>query len=190
MKRKKSAVNNKASAKAKRSISKTPSSFILHPSSLVAVIMGSKSDWDTMRSASDTLEEFGVAHESHVMSAHRTPKLASDFAANAESRGIEVIIAAAGGAAHLAGVLAAHTTLPVLGVPMKSEALNGLDSLLSTVQMPAGIPVGTLAIGKAGATNAALLAIAILANSRPELRKKLREFRRQQEAKVRAAKLD
>src|SRR6266704_6636997 len=187
---KKSAVNKKAGAKVKRSISNTPSSFILHPSSLVAVVMGSKSDWDTMRSASDTLEEFGVAHESHVMSAHRTPKLASDFAANAESRGIEVIIAAAGGAAHLAGVLAAHTTLPVLGVPMKSDALNGLDSLLSTVQMPAGIPVGTLAIGKAGATNAALLAIAILANSRPELRKKLREFRRQQEAKVRAAKLD
>src|SRR6266702_811786 len=152
---KKSAVNKKAGAKVKRSISNTPSSFILHPSSLVAVVMGSKSDWDTMRSASDTLEEFGVAHESHVMSAHRTPKLASDFAANAESRGIEVIIAAAGGAAHLAGVLAAHTTLPVLGVPMTS-ALNGLDSLLSTVQMPGGIPVGTFAIGEAGATNAAL----------------------------------
>ena len=183
MKLKQSAVNKEASVKVKRSSSNTPSS-------LVAVVMGSKSDWDTMRSASDTLEEFGVAHESHVMSAHRTPKLASEFAATAESRGIEVIIAAAGGAAHLAGVLAAHTTLPVLGVPMKSEALNGLDSLLSTVQMPAGIPVGTLAIGKAGATNAALFAIAILANSRPKLRKKLREFRRQQEAKVRAAKLD
>src|ERR1700745_2851796 len=144
---------------------------------LVAVIMGSKSDWDTMRAASDTLKDFGVPHESHVMSAHRTPKLAAEFSSTAESRGIEVIIAAAGGAAHLAGVIAAHTTLPVLGVPMKSDALNGLDSLLSTVQMPAGIPVGTLAIGKAGATNAALLAMAILANGDTELRGKLREFR-------------
>jgi len=158
--------------------------------SLVAVLIGSKSDWDTMRAASETLAKFGVAHESRVMSAHRTPKLASEFASNAESRGIEVIIAAAGGAAHLAGVIAAHTTLPVLGVPMKSDALNGLDSLLSTVQMPAGIPVGTLAIGKAGATNAALLAIAILANSRPELKKKLREFREQQEKKIRETTLD
>ena len=158
--------------------------------SLVAVLIGSKSDWDTMRAASETLEKFGVDHESRVMSAHRTPKLASEFASNAESRGIEVIIAAAGGAAHLAGVIAAHTTLPVLGVPMKSDALNGLDSLLSTVQMPAGIPVGTLAIGKAGATNAALLAIAILANSRPELKKKLREFREQQETKIRETTLE
>src|SRR3989442_4686417 len=161
-----------------------------NPKSLIAVIMGSKSDWETMRAASETLREFGVAHECHVMSAHRTPKLASEFAATAESRGIEVIIAAAGGAAHLAGVLASHTVVPVLGVPMKSDALNGLDSLLSTVQMPAGIPVGTLAIGKAGATNAGLFAIAILANSQPKLRQKLREFRNQQEAKVRAAKLD
>src|SRR5881394_3297639 len=158
--------------------------------SLVAVLMGSKSDWDTMKACSETLAKFGVPHESHVMSAHRSPKLAADFAGNAESRGLEVIIAAAGGAAHLAGVVASHTILPVLGVPMKSDALNGLDSLLSTVQMPAGIPVGTLAIGKAGATNAALLAVAILANSRRELRKKLRQFRQQQEAKVRAAKLD
>jgi 5-(carboxyamino)imidazole ribonucleotide mutase len=157
--------------------------------SLVAVLMGSKSDWDTMRAASETLTKFGVAHESHVMSAHRTPKLASDFASNADARGVEVIIAAAGGAAHLAGVIAAHTTLPVLGVPMTS-ALNGLDSLLSTVQMPGGIPVGTLAIGKAGATNAALLAIAILANSRPELKKKLREFRAEQEERIRATTLD
>ena len=157
---------------------------------LVAVLMGSKSDWDTMRVASETLAKFGVAHESRVMSAHRTPKLASEFAGNAESRGIEVIIAAAGGAAHLAGVIAAHTTLPVLGVPMKSEALNGLDSLLSTVQMPAGIPVGTLAIGKAGATNAALFAIAILANSRPELKRKIREFRAEQEKKIRETTLD
>ena len=152
--------------------------------------MGSKSDWDTMRAASETLAKFGVAHESRVMSAHRTPKLASEFAGNAESRGIEVIIAAAGGAAHLAGVIAAHTTLPVLGVPMKSDALNGLDSLLSTVQMPAGIPVGTLAIGKPGATNAALFAIAILANGRPELKKKLREFREEQEQKIRETTLE
>jgi len=152
--------------------------------------MGSKSDWDTMRAASETLAGFGVPHESVVMSAHRTPALASEFASNADSRGLEVIIAAAGGAAHLAGVMAAHTTLPVLGVPMKSDALNGLDSLLSTVQMPAGIPVGTLAIGKAGATNAALLAIAILANSRPELKKKLREFRAEQEKKIKETKLD
>ncbi len=157
---------------------------------LVAVLMGSKSDWETMRAAAETLAQFGVAHESHVMSAHRTPMLASGFASKAESRGIEVIIAAAGGAAHLAGVIAAHTTLPVLGVPMKSDALNGLDSLLSTVQMPAGIPVGTLAIGKPGAINAALLAIAILANSRPELKKKLRDFRAEQEKKIREVKLD
>lgn len=161
-----------------------------NPKSLIAVLMGSKSDWDTMRASSETLEKFGVAHECHVMSAHRTPKLASELASNAESRGIEVIIAAAGGAAHLAGVIAAHTTLPVLGVPMKSDALNGLDSLLSTVQMPAGIPVGTLAIGKAGATNAALFAIAILANSRPELKRKLKEFRAEQEKKIRETTLD
>ncbi|MGZ8848219.1 MAG: 5-(carboxyamino)imidazole ribonucleotide mutase [Pyrinomonadaceae bacterium] len=159
-------------------------------SSLVAVLMGSKSDWDTMRASSETLEKFGVAHECHVMSAHRTPALASEFAGSADSRGIEVIIAAAGGAAHLAGVIAAYTTLPVLGVPMKSDALSGLDSLLATVQMPAGIPVGTLAIGKAGATNAALLAIAILANSRPELKKKLSEFRAEQEKKIRATTLE
>jgi len=158
--------------------------------SLVAVLMGSKSDWETMRAASDTLKSFGVAHESRVMSAHRSPTLAADFASQADARGIEVIIAAAGGAAHLAGVMAAHTTLPVLGVPMKSDALNGLDSLLATVQMPAGIPVGTLAIGKPGATNAALFAIAILANSRPGLKKKLREFRAEQEKKIRETTLD
>ncbi len=167
------------------------SSLSVHRSSfLVAVVMGSKSDWETMRASSETLEKFGVPHECRVMSAHRTPALASEFAGAAESRGIEVIIAAAGGAAHLAGVIAAHTTLPVLGVPMKSDALNGLDSLLATVQMPAGIPVGTLAIGKAGATNAALLVIAILANSRPELKKKLREFRADQAKKIRETKLD
>jgi 5-(carboxyamino)imidazole ribonucleotide mutase len=156
---------------------------------LVAVIMGSQSDWETMKHAGETLAQFGVAHESHVISAHRSPSLASEFASTAEQRGLEVVIAAAGGAAHLAGVLAAHTTLPVLGVPMKSDALNGLDSLLATVQMPGGIPVGTLAIGKPGAINAALLAVAILANSRPELRRKLHEFRQSQEAKIRATKL-
>jgi len=156
---------------------------------LVAVIMGSKSDWETMRHADETLTEFGVAHECRVMSAHRTPQLAAEFSSTAASRGVEVIIAAAGGAAHLAGVIAAHTILPVLGVPMKSEALNGMDSLLATVQMPAGIPVGTLAIGKPGAINAALLAIAILANSRPELRAKLEEFRKQQEQQVRSVTL-
>lgn len=156
---------------------------------LVAVVMGSQSDWDTMKHASETLAQFGVAHESHVMSAHRSPSLAAEFSSTAEERGLEIIIAAAGGAAHLAGVMAAHTTLPVLGVPMKSDALNGLDSLLATVQMPGGIPVGTLAIGKPGAINAALFAVAILANSRPELRQKLHEFRESQEAKIRATKL-
>jgi 5-(carboxyamino)imidazole ribonucleotide mutase len=156
---------------------------------LVAVIMGSKSDWETMRHADETLTEFAVAHECRVMSAHRTPQLAAEFSSSAASRGVEVIIAAAGGAAHLAGVIAAHTILPVLGVPMKSDALNGMDSLLATVQMPAGIPVGTLAIGKPGAINAALLAIAILANSRPELRAKLEQFRKQQEQQVRSVTL-
>lgn len=152
---------------------------------LVAVIMGSKSDWDTMRHADDTLSDFGIEHECRVISAHRSPSLAAEFGSTAESRGLEVVIAAAGGAAHLAGVLAAHTTLPVLGVPMRSEALNGMDSLLATVQMPAGIPVATLAIGKPGAVNAALFAVAILANTRPELRQKLHDFRAAQEKKIR-----
>ena len=151
---------------------------------LVAVIMGSKSDWETMRHCDQTLTQFGVPHECRVLSAHRTPQLASQYATEAESRGFEVLIAAAGGAAHLAGVLAAHTVLPVLGVPMESQALKGMDSLLSTVQMPAGIPVGTLAIGTPGARNAALLAIAILGNSRPELREKLKRFRAEQAEKV------
>src|SRR6266513_499995 len=155
------------------------------PTPLVAVIMGSKSDWETMRHADQTLTDFSIPHECHVMSAHRTPQLASEFASGAASRGVEVIIAAAGGAAHLAGVIAAHTVVPVLGVPMKSDALNGMDSLLATVQMPAGIPVGTLAIGKPGAINAALFAVAILANSWPELRQKLHEFRAKQEKKIR-----
>ena len=152
--------------------------------------MGSKSDWETMRHAKTTLDDFGVANECHVMSAHRTPHLASEFSSGAQDRGIEIIIAAAGGAAHLAGVIAAHTTLPVLGVPMKSDALNGMDSLLATVQMPAGIPVGTLAIGKPGAINAALFAVSILANSRPELRTKLADFRRKQEEQIRNTTLE
>ncbi len=146
--------------------------------------MGSKSDWDTMRHAADLLATFGVPHECRVLSAHRTPEATAQYAGAALERGIEVIIAGAGGAAHLPGVIAAHTLLPVLGVPIESPALRGLDSLLSIVQMPAGIPVGTLGIGKAGATNAALLAVAILAARRPELRQKLREFREEQAAKV------
>jgi 5-(carboxyamino)imidazole ribonucleotide mutase len=157
---------------------------------LVAIIMGSKSDWDTMKVASDTLHEFGIPHENKVVSAHRTPDLLFEFAKSAELRGIEVIIAGAGGAAHLPGMCASQTILPVLGVPVQSKALNGLDSLLSIVQMPAGIPVGTLAIGQAGAKNAALLAISILAVSRPELREKLREFRRKQTQQVLESKLD
>lgn len=151
---------------------------------LVGVIMGSKSDWEVMRAATETLAKFGVAHEARVLSAHRSPALTAEYASTAEARGVEVIIAAAGGAAHLAGVIAAHTVLPVLGVPMESASLKGLDSLLSTVQMPGGIPVGTLAIGKPGATNAALLAIAILANQRRELREKLHAFRREQAEKI------
>ena len=151
---------------------------------LVAVMMGSKSDWEVMRQAADTLTAFGVPHECRVLSAHRTPAETAEYVSQAESRGIEVIVAAAGGAAHLAGVCAAHTLLPVLGVPMESASLKGLDSLLSTVQMPAGVPVGTLAIGASGARNAALLAIAILANSRPELREKLRRFRADQREKI------
>ncbi|HEX3725648.1 MAG TPA: 5-(carboxyamino)imidazole ribonucleotide mutase [Pirellulales bacterium] len=140
---------------------------------LVAVLMGSKSDWDTMLHADEMLKRFDIPHECRALSAHRMPEALREYVLEAESRGIEVLIAAAGGAAHLPGVVAAMTVLPVLGVPMQSQALQGLDSLLSIVQMPAGIPVGTLAIGKAGAVNAALLAVAILAGSRPELRQKL-----------------
>jgi 5-(carboxyamino)imidazole ribonucleotide mutase len=151
---------------------------------LVAVLMGSKSDWAVMRQTADMLAEFGVAHECRILSAHRTPVETAAYVSGAEARGVEVVVAAAGGAAHLAGVCAAHTVLPVLGVPMESGALKGLDSLLSTVQMPAGIPVGTLAIGAAGARNAALLAIAILAGSRPELRDRLREFRARQRDRI------
>ncbi len=152
--------------------------------------MGSKSDWDTMRNATEILEKFGVPFETKIVSAHRTPDLLFEFAKTAESRGVEVIIAGAGGAAHLPGMCAAQTVLPVLGVPVQSKALSGMDSLLSIVQMPAGIPVGTLAIGNAGATNASLLAVAILANSRPELRDKLHEFRRNQTETVLSSKLD
>ncbi len=153
-----------------------------HP--LVGILMGSKSDWETMRAAHDTLDKFGVPNEARVLSAHRTPKLATEYATSAESRGMQAIIAGAGGAAHLAGVLAAHTLLPVLGVPIESAALKGMDSLLSTVQMPGGIPVGTLAIGKAGATNAALLVIAMLALHDPALREKLRAYREEMAAKI------
>jgi len=157
--------------------------------SLVAVLMGSRSDWETMRHCGETLAKFGVAHESRVLSAHRTPGPLADFVREADGRGIEVLIAGAGGAAHLAGSVAAQTTLPVLGVPIDSSALKGLDALLATVQMPAGIPVGTLAIGKAGAINAALLAVSILAGSRPELKEKLRAYREEQAAKVLGEKL-
>jgi 5-(carboxyamino)imidazole ribonucleotide mutase len=156
------------------------------PTPLVGIIMGSKSDWETMRHAAEMLERFAVPHECRVVSAHRTPDWMAEYAKTAELRGLEAIIAGAGGAAHLPGMVAAHTVLPVLGVPVESHALKGMDSLLSIVQMPGGIPVGTLAIGKAGAANAALLAVAILANKRPELREKLHTFRREQADKVRA----
>jgi 5-(carboxyamino)imidazole ribonucleotide mutase len=157
-------------------------------STLVAVLMGSASDWDTMKSCVDTLSELGVPNEAHVLSAHRTPAATTEFASKAAERGLRVIIAAAGGAAHLAGVIAAHTHLPVLGVPM-SSALNGLDSLLSTAQMPGGIPVGTLAIGKAGAKNAAILATSILALSDEKIRKNLQAFRKKQTDAVLTQKL-
>ena len=157
---------------------------------LVGVVMGSKSDWETMKHCDEMLTRFGVPHECNVMSAHRTPGITTEYASSAEARGVQVLIAAAGGAAHLAGVVAAHTLLPVLGVPIQSAALNGLDSLLATVQMPGGIPVATLAIGKPGAVNAALMAIHILANGDPVLRQKLRAFREEQAEKVRQASLD
>jgi 5-(carboxyamino)imidazole ribonucleotide mutase len=151
---------------------------------LVGVVMGSQSDWETLRHAAETLERFAVPHECRVVSAHRTPLWLADFAAAAEGRGLEVLVAGAGGAAHLPGMLAAQTVLPVLGVPVQSSALQGLDSLLSIVQMPAGVPVGTMAIGRAGAVNAALLAVAILAIHRPDLRERLHAFRRAQTADV------
>jgi 5-(carboxyamino)imidazole ribonucleotide mutase len=157
---------------------------------IVSIIMGSKSDWETMKNAADVLKEFDVPHECKVVSAHRTPDLLFEFAKSAESRGIEVIIAGAGGAAHLPGMVAAQTCVPVLGVPVQSKALSGMDSLLSIVQMPAGIPVGTLAIGNSGAKNAALLAISILSNTRKDLREKLKKFREKQTKDVLESELD
>jgi len=157
---------------------------------LVSIIMGSTSDWETMKNASDILNDFNIPHECKVISAHRTPDLLFEFAKSAESRGIEVIIAGAGGAAHLPGMVAAQTLVPVLGVPVQSKALSGIDSLLSIVQMPAGIPVGTLAIGSAGATNAALLAVAILSNTRKDLREKLKKFRERQTESVLKSSLE
>ncbi len=151
--------------------------------------MGSKSDWETMQHAHEMLNRFDVPHECQVVSAHRTPELLAEYAAAAEGRGLQVIIAGAGGAAHLPGMAAAQTAVPVLGVPVESHALKGMDSLLSIVQMPGGIPVGTMAIGKAGATNAALLAVAILSNTRPELREKLHAYRRELNDMVRGQSL-
>jgi 5-(carboxyamino)imidazole ribonucleotide mutase len=159
-------------------------------SPLVGVIMGSTSDWETMRAADEMLSDLGVVHENKVVSAHRTPQWMADYARGAEERGIEVIIAGAGGAAHLPGMVAAHTTLPVLGVPVKSRALNGLDSLLSIVQMPGGVPVGTLAIGRSGAKNAALLAAAILGNKYPQIKQRLKAFREKQTEAVLNAELE
>src|SRR5499426_3243459 len=155
------------------------------PTPLVGIIMGSKSDWETLRHADELLTQFDVPHECRIVSAHRTPLWLAEYASRAEARGLEVIIAGAGGAAHLPGMVAAHSVIPVLGVPVQGAALQGLDSLLSIVQMPGGVPVGTLAIGKPGATNAGLLAVAILSTSRPELRKKLRAFRDEQTSTVR-----
>jgi 5-(carboxyamino)imidazole ribonucleotide mutase len=155
-----------------------------HSSPLVGVIMGSKSDWETLRHADELLTQLKVSHECRIVSAHRTPLWLAEYASQAEGRGLEVIIAGAGGAAHLPGMAAAQTVLPVLGVPVESQVLKGVDSLLSIVQMPAGVPVGTLAIGKAGAINAALLAVAILANSRPQLREKLKQYRQSQTDRV------
>jgi 5-(carboxyamino)imidazole ribonucleotide mutase len=164
--------------------------MILQDRPLVSVVMGSRSDWETMRRAAETLERFSVPHERRIVSAHRTPELMREYARGAQGRGIEAIIAGAGGAAHLPGMIAAWTLLPVFGVPVQSRSLNGLDSLLSIVQMPAGVPVGTLAIGEAGATNAALLAIRCLAVSRPELGEKLAAFAAEQERKVLDDSLD
>jgi 5-(carboxyamino)imidazole ribonucleotide mutase len=159
------------------------------PPVVVGIIMGSRSDWETLRPAAELLTEFGVGHECRVVSAHRTPKWMVEYAQTAEQRGLLVLIAGAGGAAHLPGMVASLTVLPVLGVPVQSKSLQGLDSLLSIVQMPAGVPVGTLAIGAVGAKNAAMLAIRILANSRPELRQKLHEFQQRREAEVLAERL-
>ena len=157
---------------------------------LVGVIMGSESDWETMRCAAEVLTDFGVPHECRVVSAHRTPDLMDQYATSALARGLRVIIAGAGGAAHLPGMVASHTLVPVIGVPIKSRALNGIDSLLSIVQMPAGVPVATMAIGPAGATNAGLFAVAMLASDDPELADRLRSRRAEQAARVRSSELE
>jgi 5-(carboxyamino)imidazole ribonucleotide mutase len=156
---------------------------------LVGVIMGSQSDWDTLRQTDEVLAKFEIPHECRVVSAHRTPAWMAEYASTAVDRGLEVIVAGAGGAAHLPGMVAAHTVLPVIGVPVQSAALNGLDSLLSIVQMPKGVPVATVAIGASGAVNAGLLAVAILATSRPELRAKLAAYREEMAAAIRRADL-
>ena len=156
---------------------------------LVGILMGSKSDWETMKLAAEVLERFAIPHECRVVSAHRTPAWMAEYAASAEERGLEVLIAGAGGAAHLPGMVAAHTLVPVIGVPVQSKSLNGLDSLLSIVQMPGGVPVATMAIGSAGATNAGLMAVAMLAVRRPILREALRAWRGEQAQKVREESL-
>ena len=156
----------------------------MQPAPLVGVIMGSKSDWETMQAAAELLAQFGIPYEARVVSAHRTPEWMVEYATTAEGRGLQVIIAGAGGAAHLPGMVAGHTLLPVIGVPIQSRALNGLDSLLSIVQMPAGVPVATMAIGKAGAANAALFAAAILGSTHPDLRERLRRFRHERAQQV------
>lgn len=161
-----------------------PKSLASEVAPLVGLIMGSRSDWDTMRHAAELLESFGVPYEKKIVSAHRTPRLMAEYASTAEQRGLEAIIAGAGGAAHLPGMVASHTTLPVLGVPVETHALKGMDSLLSIVQMPGGVPVATFAIGKAGATNAALFAVSVVAAKRPELRSKLRAWRSAQTDRV------
>jgi 5-(carboxyamino)imidazole ribonucleotide mutase len=160
------------------------------PAPVVGIIMGSQSDWETLKHAADVLERFGVSHECRVVSAHRTPDWMAEYARGARTRGIELIIAGAGGAAHLPGMVAAHTTVPVIGVPVQGKALQGLDSLLSIVQMPGGVPVATMAIGAAGATNAALFAVAVLAASRPHLEQALAAFRDEQARQVREARLE
>ena len=157
---------------------------------LVGIIMGSKSDWETMKNAADTLTQFKIPHECRIVSAHRTPDVMNEYAAEAEGRGLQAIIAGAGGAAHLPGMVAGHTLVPVIGVPIQSRALNGMDSLLSIVQMPAGVPVATMAIGKAGAINAALMAVAILGNTDPDLRIALAQFRAKRAQAVLAETLD
>ncbi len=189
MKKGGSAESSQPKSKLSKKRSDSASSVAASASPLVSVIMGSTSDWETMRRASDVLKKFDVPHECLVVSAHRTPAWMAEFAASAEERRVEVVIAGAGGAAHLPGMVAAQTIVPVLGVPVESRMLRGIDSLVSIVQMPAGIPVGTLAIGEAGATNAALLAVAILSNTRPALRDRLREFRQEQTRSVREAVL-